>query len=132
MSSKQKHLEFIQGIINRMAANSFQLKGWNVVLVSALFVLSGKDAKAEYAVLAFLPALVFWGLDAYFLRQERLYRKLYVHVCSLNDTAINFDMSTARFGGTVDSWASTAFSRTLLPFHGAIVITVVIVALVFT
>ena len=38
---REKHLELIQGVINRMASNSFQLKGWSVVLVSALFALGG-------------------------------------------------------------------------------------------
>lgn len=28
MENKIKHLEFIQGVINRMANNSFMLKGW--------------------------------------------------------------------------------------------------------
>ena len=37
MSDKQKHLEFIQNAISRMAANSFMLKAWTVLLVSALF-----------------------------------------------------------------------------------------------
>lgn len=59
MDAKLKHLELIQGVINRLAGNSFYMKGWAVVLLSALLVL------------------VFWGLDAYFLWQERLYRVLY-------------------------------------------------------
>lgn len=32
MENKQKHLEFIQSIINRMAGHSFLLKGWGVTL----------------------------------------------------------------------------------------------------
>ena len=31
MQQKLKHLEFIQGVINRLATNSFQMKGWSVV-----------------------------------------------------------------------------------------------------
>ena len=37
MENKQKHLELIQGVINRLSSNSFLLKGWSVVLISALF-----------------------------------------------------------------------------------------------
>ena len=40
---KLKHLEMIQGVINRLAANSFMLKGWSVFLISALFVLAARD-----------------------------------------------------------------------------------------
>ena len=43
MDKKIKHLEMIQGVINRMASNSFLLKGWTVVLVSALFALAAND-----------------------------------------------------------------------------------------
>jgi hypothetical protein len=33
--------------------------------------------RAAYAGLALFPALAFWGLDAYYLRQERLFREVY-------------------------------------------------------
>ena len=36
MASKEKHLEFVQSAINRMASNSFLLKAWSVTLVGAL------------------------------------------------------------------------------------------------
>ena len=35
MDRKIKHLEFIQGTINRLASDSFRMKGWSVVLVAA-------------------------------------------------------------------------------------------------
>ena len=60
---KLKHLEFIQGVINRLSTNSFLLKGWSVVLVSALFALSAADSQPIFALLACIPAFVFWGLD---------------------------------------------------------------------
>ena len=69
-----KHLELIQGVVNRLSTNSFLLKGWTVVLVSALFALAAKDAKIVFAYLAYFPAFTFWLLDGYFLWQERLYR----------------------------------------------------------
>ncbi len=31
-----KHLEFVQAVINRLAGNSFLLKGWSITLVSGL------------------------------------------------------------------------------------------------
>src|SRR5512139_1728692 len=74
MDRKLKHLEFIQATVNRLSTNSFLLKGWSVVLVSALFVLSGKENNQKFAWLALIPAAVYWGLDGYFLWQERLYR----------------------------------------------------------
>ena len=44
MPAKIAHLEMIQGVVNRLAHSSALLKGWS-------------------ALLAFLPAVVFWGLD---------------------------------------------------------------------
>ena len=52
MENKLKHLEMIQGIINRMASNSFALKGWSVTLVAGIFALSSKDAN-EICILVF-------------------------------------------------------------------------------
>ena len=80
MDAKYKHLEFIQGVVNRLAANSFQLKGWGVVLVAAIFFLLGRGGPLKLVAIAWIPVLFFWGLDGYFLRQERLFRALYDHV----------------------------------------------------
>jgi len=38
----------IQAVINRMASNSFLLKGWTVMLVSALFALAAFFALALF------------------------------------------------------------------------------------
>ena len=50
---KLKHLEFIQGIITRMANNSFMLKGWAVTLVAGIFALSSKDSDQLYSCLLY-------------------------------------------------------------------------------
>ena len=39
MEKKLKHLEFIQNAINRMASNSFIIKGWCITLIVGLFAL---------------------------------------------------------------------------------------------
>ena len=62
MENKRKHLELIQGVINRLAGNSFLLKGWSVFLISALFALSAPGSRVEFVYLAYIPVLVFWGL----------------------------------------------------------------------
>jgi|ERR1017187_6601653 hypothetical protein len=76
MEKKIAHLNMIQGVINRMATNSFQVKGWSVVIVSALFALASREARPTLVYIAFLPAMVFWPLDGYFLWQERLFRRI--------------------------------------------------------
>ena len=45
---KVEHLKLIQGVIDRMARNSFHLKGWSVALVSALFALAAADTNQAH------------------------------------------------------------------------------------
>ena len=118
MEKKLKHLEFIQGVINRLAGNSFQMKGWSVVLVAAILVLLAREGRLYAALIALVPILVFWGLDGYFLWQERLYRALYDHVRTLEDTSIDFSMRVGELEPRpAETWLSTVRSRTLLCFY---------------
>ena len=77
MDDKINHLNIIQSIVARMANNSFLLKGWAVTLASALFALSAKDSNPSFAFVAVVPVTILWMLDAYYLKQERVYRRLY-------------------------------------------------------
>lgn len=95
---KMRYLEMIQEVINRMANNSFALKGWTVTLVAAIFTLSG-DAIGTNFWFLFIPIIVFWGLDAFYLSKERSYRALYKHVTGLSENQIDFNMDTKAFSG---------------------------------
>jgi hypothetical protein len=125
--SREKHLELIQGVINRMASNSFQLKGWSVTLVSALFALGASGTNVAVIYLAYLPAIAFWVLDGYFLWQERMYRKLYDAVRQQTGSDSDFSMNAYKYGGEVPSWLATCGSTTLAIFHGMVLGAVVIV-----
>jgi hypothetical protein len=79
MPGNPQHLEFIEGVINRLGGNSFQIKGWNVALATAAVgFAASKDSHPTAAVLAVVPAFALWFLDGYYLALERLYRDLYV------------------------------------------------------
>ena len=123
MANKQKHLEFIQTIINRMARNSFLLKGWTVTLIASLFVLSSKDTNIEYIFIAYIPVVVFWILDGYFISQERLFKALYDHVRRLDEDKIDFSMDRSEYKKEKrNRWACSMFSSTLLVFYSLIAI----------
>lgn len=79
---KIKHLEFIQTTIARMSDHSFQCKGLYIALITALLGLIELNKLTSYFLVFFLLTIVFWFLDAFFLRQERLYRKLYEFIIS--------------------------------------------------
>ena len=94
--SKIKYLEMIQGVINRLANNSFMLKGWAVTLVAGIFVLASKDTDKLYLLVAFIPAIFFWFLDSYYLRQERLYRSLYEKVIADDKGVTTFSLKAKK------------------------------------
>ena len=85
----------IQDIISRMAGNSFLLKGWAVTLIAGIFALSSNDTDKVYFLVAYIPILVFWGLDSYYLCQERKYRKLYDYVRIKDNAQVDFSMNTS-------------------------------------
>ena len=125
MEAKLKHLEFIQGVINRLATNSFQMKGWSVVLVAAILVLLAREGRLDAAFIALAPVLVFWGLDGYFLWQERLYRALYDHVRALDEARIDFSMNVgSKMKRSNLPWYRATFSKSLALFYMALTITV--------
>lgn len=128
MGNKRKHLEFIQAAVGRMASNLFLLKGWTITLIAALFALAAKDANKVYFLIAYLPALMFWALDGYFLSQERRFRALYDRVRKLEESETDFSMDTSPFKDeTQNTWLGAMFSRTLLIYYGTLVLTMIVI-----
>ncbi len=124
-----KHLELIQGVVDRLANNSFAFKAWAIVLVAAVFAFAAGDGNPFFLFIALIPALAFWGLDAYYLRQERLFRALYDAVRK-NDEATAADgplsMATTPVADRVAGWWGTVWSKTIAWLYGPIVALVVV------
>jgi len=127
MESKLKHLELIQGVINRLASDSFRMKGWTVVLIAALFVLLARQSAFDAGYIAILPIAAFWGLDGYFLWQERLFRAHYDNVRNLSTEEVDFSMDVRSYKGPLRlSWVGATLSRTLVLFYGALLLFVLV------
>ena len=116
MENKHFYMDMIQGIINRMANNSFMLKGWAVTLIAGIFVLASKDTDKMYFLIAYIPIILFWLLDSYYLSLERLYRKLYDKVCGLDNEEVNYSMSVSEFKQS-RSYFNCLFSTTEIGFY---------------
>lgn len=131
---KEAHLSMIQGIVTRLGQNSFLLKGWSVLLVSALLALGAASSEELVLVVAFIPVLAFWGLDGYFLWQERLFRRLYDHVRGQGEEDIDYsmDVGVVRTQASSPTWPRATFSRTLIAFHAVLLVTVFIIFLIVT
>lgn len=100
MSEKIAYLTMVQSVVSRMASNSFLVKGWTITLFSALLALAVTNQNKIYLPINFIPLFAFWYLDYYYLRQERLFRKLYEHAIK-PETPADFRMDTARFSRVV-------------------------------
>lgn len=131
MESKIAYLQTIQIVINRLASNSFLLKGWSVTIVVALFALAAAETNKLYVGLAYFPVLMFWALDAYYLGQERRYIDLYDAVRQKDSASIDFSLHTERFNHRHNSFFSALFSKTVLFFHGAVIASLLVVTFVF-
>ncbi len=128
MEKKLKHLEMVQGIINRMAHCSFLLKGWSVTLVAALLALTlATQEKIALIIISFIPVIVFWILDSYYLCQERLFRCVYDSVRKKEENKIDFSMNTKDFVGGLNTCISTFFSKTILIFYLSLTATMIAV-----
>lgn len=69
-----EEIKIIQDIIKRMADNSFKIKAWAITLIVATLLIK---SNVNNEAIAFLPLITFWFLDAYYLQQEKIFRKLY-------------------------------------------------------
>lgn len=109
-----------------MNQNSFQIKGWMITLVSALLALYANSGKVAYILIAIVPTLVFWFLDAYYLQQERRFRAVYNDVAKLSpdDSRLNvreFEMPIQKYQGGKYCYFNVLFSKTILPLYGIII-----------
>lgn len=126
MDEKIAHLGFIQGVINRMGSNSFMIKGWCIALIAAIFALSADKANSSFAYIALFPLVFFWGLDTFFLHQEKMYRKLYEKVADGTVKNDQFTMNASVYKKDIGCHIEVAFSKTLLPFYGAMIVMILV------
>ena len=114
-----KHLEFIQGVVDRLGRNSFLLKGWSmtILVAGALLMMRLRPDQSLFALTLLIPVFGFWLLDAYFLRQERLFRAEYDRVRQQDET--DFAMNPMQHKNQPKHSRSAAFfSETLVVFYG--------------
>ena len=112
-----EHLKMIQAVINRLGRNSLWVKTWSLALiVAALILIAIHYVHLPYFSFILIPyVLGFWILDGYFLRQERLFRKVYDEVRVQSDTDFQMDLLKHRDKPKC-SWVSAIFSVTLVIF----------------
>jgi hypothetical protein len=91
-----KYLDMLQSVISRMGDNQVTLRTWSVGLGTAVMgYAAAKDQHPAAALLAVLPASVFWILDAYYLGLERGFRAIFNRERTVADDnpAFSFEIS---------------------------------------
>ncbi len=112
---KLKHLEFLQATISRLAQNSFAYKGWAITLFIA-GIAALKDLPKIALLYGLMPTiLLFWILDAYYLMQERMYRKMYADVIA-STAPTDFSMDASSYGEKGGFWYA-CYSKTMMPIY---------------
>lgn len=77
---KITYLQMIQGTIDRMSTASAIFKGFSATIVTGVSVITFSNVNNWILIMSFVPLLIFWILDIYYLRLERRYRFLYERV----------------------------------------------------
>lgn len=139
----EKEIDLIQGCINRMAQNSFIIKGWLITLIAVILGLLPEkfDVKIICLIIC-LITICFWYLDAFFLKTERLYRWKYEWVIKnrYESKEFYYDLNPYNEKMWLDNIDGTKksepgilnemFSKTLRPMYIPIAIVVAIILLI--
>src|ERR1051326_1023448 len=119
------HLKMIQAVIDRLAQNSSQAKNWSVAAATAILAFNSRSPQAITCAVELFPALCFCILDAYYLRQERLFRALYNSAAVAQVQANSMD--TSPYEESVAPIKSVMFAMPVLLVHGIIFVVIGIV-----
>jgi hypothetical protein len=94
--------------------------------VAALLALGSLDGAEGFFFLAYIPVVVFWGLDGYFLWQEKIFRRVYNSIRIKENKDIDFCLNPKDFQNE-ESWPCAVFSITLLSFYGVLIVSILLV-----
>jgi hypothetical protein len=120
-----EHLKMIQGVIGRLAGNSFLIKGWSVTIAAGLSAFARTEADRSLAWIGVGVVAVFALLDAYYLAVERVYRQLYDE--ALAAIANSYAMKARNVG--LRQVLGALISASVLPLHAAVMAGATVVAL---
>lgn len=132
-----KEIDLIQNCISRMANNSFLLKGWLITIYAVVLALLPEKANSlSLCLVMMVVTWAFWYLDGYFLRIEKIYRKIYDWVLLERPKGNRnqlYQLNPVRFKGKIEAVKSipkVMFSNTLLLFYGIPMLIVIVIFLV--
>lgn len=136
-----KEIDLIQSCINRMAHNSFIIKGWAISLITIILTLLPENFDVNLTcIIGLLVTICFWYLDGFFLKTEKLYRWKYEWVIvkrletdqwSYDLNPYNSNMWLPQKNGLEKKepniFKDAIFTKTLVPIYLSIIFVILIV-----
>lgn len=130
-----KEIDLVQGCINRMSNNSFLLKGWTISINGVVLALFSENINKFFiGLIIIMITFIFWCLDTYYLRLERMFRKLYDWKLEARKTGNEekfYSLDIEDFKNEVGGVIKTMFSKTLFLFYGFIIILVFVILIFY-
>ena len=120
-----------------MAKNSFMIKGWFVSIYAVILALLPEKVDVMLlCVVLIVVNILFWYLDGVYLRDEKIYRRIYqwvVEARKQNDRELMYQLELNLYKnkiGTMDSVGKIMLSKSLFIFY-AIPLAVLLVVMGF-
>lgn len=135
MEILHKEIDIIQNCINRMASNSFLIKGWFITLILG-FITFGYE-KLNFIILIIISLVISvlcWISDTFFLQLERKYRRKYNWVIENRNSNSNFlynlnpnesGMWLPNPSTKIEFW-DVFFSKTLIFLYGTVIFLLIV------
>ena len=126
------HMTMIQGVVTRLETNCFTLKALAMTLAVAVLAFLGSVQKPNwvYPLAGCFPVIVFWIMDAQYLRLGRLFRRLYNAVRS-DELVEPFSMNFKEYEKDEQNTLRIAFSWSILWFYLSILAAFAVVSFIF-
>lgn len=120
-----KEIDLLQSCITRMAQNSFLIKGWFISLYAVVLALLPENINVVFlCIVMAVVTLLFWYLDGFFLRTEKVYRKIYDWVLEerrKNNRELLYNLNSLKHKGKIEETECVIkimCSKTLGWFYG--------------
>lgn len=124
---KAQHRAFVQSVITRMNANSFQIKGMSITIVAAFLGVYASNSKVLFILIPIPFVFLFWFLDAYYLQLERQFRGIYNDICNITPESTKktkqiFVVNPKLYGGGNYRYFKVLFSPSIFSLYAVLII----------
>ncbi len=124
-AEKREYLALLQEPIGRMSTASSVFKGFSATIVTGIIALSATESCEKTLYLTIIPLLAFAIMDIYYLRLEKMYRRLYIDVL-VGEHPIDFSIElpkTSTFRKKAKaSLGNCLLSPSILLFYPAVIL----------